>query len=215
MPHESPSQCQDWLELGFEILGRHGEKALTIDTLCQRMGRTKGAFYHHFKGRRAFIQALMDHWEHRYTAGVIEAMAPHGDPRRRLLELSALTTEAVDLRLERAIRVWADREPSVRATLERVDGQREGYLFAQFEALTGSARRARLAARCHMAIFVGTQMLYQDLTREALREVNALAETLGMDFGSGQTEPEVSPIDTHSPASDDEETIDGLADGLA
>ncbi|MEO1365891.1 MAG: TetR/AcrR family transcriptional regulator [Acidobacteriota bacterium] len=209
--HDSPSQCLDWLELGFEILGRHGEKALTIDTLCQRMGRTKGAFYHHFKSRKAFVQALMEHWEQRYTAGVIEAMAPHQDPRQRLLELSALTTEAVDLRLERAIRVWADREPSVRATLDRVDGQREGYLFAQFEALTGSARRARLAARCHMAIFVGTQMLYQDLTREALREVNALAETLGMDFESRTAEPAAPPTGVASPASTDQETNDGPA----
>ncbi|MEO1088735.1 MAG: hypothetical protein AAFY88_31265, partial [Acidobacteriota bacterium] len=123
----------------------------------------------------------------------------------------ALTTEEVDLRLERAIRVWADREPSVRATLDRVDGQREGYLFAQFEAISGSARRARLAARCHMAIFVGTQMLYQDLTREALREVNALAESLGMDLESSQAGSEESPAAAASPQPTDEEILDESA----
>ncbi|MEM1177908.1 MAG: TetR/AcrR family transcriptional regulator [Acidobacteriota bacterium] len=183
MEPDTPSQRQHWLELGFEILGRDGEKALTIDNLCALMGRTKGSFYHHFKGRKAFIQALMDHWEERYTSGVIDAMAPHDDPLQRLIELGALTTEEVDLRLERAIRVWADREPSVRATLDRVDGRREGYLYAQFEAVTGSPHKARLAARCHMALLVGTQMLYRDLSRDALRELNAFAERLGLEIG--------------------------------
>lgn len=175
------STREDWLELGFDILAGEGERSLTIDTLCRRMGRTKGSFYHHFADRHAYVVALMTHWESRYTLRVIDEMEPYEQAREKLVKLGEMTARDVDLRLERRIRVWADREPAVRDAVERVDRARERYLHEQFTAAFGDAHKARLAARCHMALLVGTQMLYQDLSREQLRELNDFAERLGFD----------------------------------
>ena len=177
----SRSTRDDWLDLGFDILAGDGEQSLTIETLCTRMGRTKGSFYHHFRGRQAYVDALMAHWERRDTQRVIDEMAPYDDPREKLVRLGELTSRDVDLRLERRFRVWAEREPAVRAAVERVDQARERYLHEQFTAALGDERRGRLAARCHMALLVGTQMLYQDLSRDELKELNDFADRLGFE----------------------------------
>ena len=181
------SRRQDWLAEGLAILGTDGEPGLTIEGLCGRMSKTKGAFYHHFSSRTDFVGQLLEHWEQVFTARLIEDLAPLDDPRQRLCVLGARTAEEVDLRLERNIRVWGEREPLVRDVLERVDRVREDYLRAQFEAALGDASTARLAARAHMALLVGTQMLYQHLSRDELRQLNGFVDHLGFPARSGRS----------------------------
>lgn len=148
------------------------------------MGRTKGSFYHHFSDREDFVGRLLEHWERTFTLVIIDELAPVVGPVARLRALGERTSREVDLRLERTIRIWGDREPAARAVVERVDRARENYLEELFRSAFGDSRRARLAARAHMAVLVGTEMLYQDLSRAELRELNAFVETLG--FGTTQ-----------------------------
>lgn len=179
MKTKSRASRTDWLDEGLRLLGDEGDGALTIEVMCSRMAKTKGSFYHHFAGRSGFVVELLEHWERRFTRQVIEAVEPVESPVERLRALGERTSRDVDLRLERTIRVWADREPAAREVLARVDRAREDFLREQFEAATGDPRRARLAARAHMAILVGTEMLYQDLSRSELRELNAFVDHLG------------------------------------
>jgi AcrR family transcriptional regulator len=58
---------EDWLETGLQLLGSEGEKALTIERLCQVAGRTKGSFYHHFKSYDDFVNALLEYWQSECT----------------------------------------------------------------------------------------------------------------------------------------------------
>jgi AcrR family transcriptional regulator len=178
-PPASRSTSQDWLDEGLRILGQKGDRGLTIEALCSRLGKTKGAFYHHFGSREGFLKGLLEYWEETFTARVIQTVSPLESPGERLRALDALVVREVDLRLERTLRLWAEREPAARAVLERVDRAREGYLQEQLEAILEDPHRARLAARAHLALLVGTQMLYQDLSRTELAELHALAERLG------------------------------------
>jgi AcrR family transcriptional regulator len=178
-PQDPRTTRQDWLKEGLRVLREAGDRGLTIEAMCTRMGKTKGSFYHHFGSRKDFVRRLLEHWEEAFTAGVIQAVEPLESPVERLRALEARVVRDVDLRLERTIRLWAEREPAARAVLERVDRAREEYLYEQFEAAFGDSKRARLAARAHLALLVGTQMLYQELSREELAELNALAERLG------------------------------------
>ena len=55
---------EDWLERGLNLLAEEGSEALTIDSLCQRFGVTKGSFYHHFGSKDAFGLVVLDRYMH-------------------------------------------------------------------------------------------------------------------------------------------------------
>jgi AcrR family transcriptional regulator len=173
------SSRTDWLDAGLALLAAEGRGAITVERLCARMGRTKGSFYHHFESRDAFVVALLERWEGVSTRQIIRDLAPLASPTARLRALGERTTREVDLRLERTIRLWADGEPAVAAVLARVDAAREGYLVEQFGAALGDPTRARLAARAHMALLVGTEMLYQNLSRTELADLHVFVDHLG------------------------------------
>ena len=58
--------------------------------------------------------------------------------------------------------------------------QREQYLVEQLFAATGDRKNAQLAARAHLALMVGTQILYQDLSIEELRQQGEFTHHLGL-----------------------------------
>lgn len=176
----SRSTRQDWLEEGLKILAEEGDSGLTIEALCARLEKTKGSFYHHFSGREGFVVRLLEHWEKVYTGRIIDDLEPLGDPRKRLLGLAARTVREVDSRLERAIRIWSDRDSHVEAVLTRVDQARESYMRDQFAAATQDPEHSASAARAHLAILVGTQMLYQQLSRAELSRIYAFVDFLGL-----------------------------------
>ena len=75
--HPSPKTAQSrtrrtqWLDAGLDILRENGEDQLTIESLCARLGRTKGSYYHHFTDVAAYLDALLAHWADKQTAAPI------------------------------------------------------------------------------------------------------------------------------------------------
>jgi TetR/AcrR family transcriptional repressor of nem operon len=47
------------LDAGTELFGEQGLDAPSLDTICDRAGFTRGAFYVHFRDRDAFLEAVM------------------------------------------------------------------------------------------------------------------------------------------------------------
>ena len=62
----------DLLEQGLQQLVEEGVDALTVDSICSLLGVTKGSFYHHFKNRQIFLEALLQFLEETYTSKFIE-----------------------------------------------------------------------------------------------------------------------------------------------
>jgi AcrR family transcriptional regulator len=82
-----------WLDEGLDLLATSGVNGVTIQALCERLGLSKGSFYHHFKGMAGYRTALLEHFEERETRRSStwsrpfrRATAPTGfasSPRRR------------------------------------------------------------------------------------------------------------------------------------
>ncbi len=151
---------EDWLETGLHLLSDEGEKALTIDRLCQIANRTKGSFYHHFKSRDAFILALLDFWRSTYTQRIISRVEQLDDINERRRKLEHLAA-SLDGRIERAIRNWSSHDERVQGVLKEVDEQRIQYL-AQLIGQLGQPDEAVAfeLAVIEYAAFVGTQYLF-------------------------------------------------------
>lgn len=76
----------DLLDAALAVIREKGYTATTVDDICQRAGRTKGSFFHHFEGKEALAVAAADHWSE--TTAALFRAAPyhaHADPLDRLI----------------------------------------------------------------------------------------------------------------------------------
>ncbi|WP_232667412.1 TetR/AcrR family transcriptional regulator [Pseudonocardia sp. TRM90224] len=124
-----------WLDAGLAVLSTDGWGALTIDVLSERVGRSKGSFYHFFGGVPGYRTALMEHFEQLRTQTFIDQLAamPADDGVRTLRRMTEIVgADAERTRdLEVAIRSWAGRDEQVREALERIDAARIEFLQSQ------------------------------------------------------------------------------------
>jgi len=138
-PRRAPAPRFDrdaWLEAALEVLARQGESKLRVETLARGLGVTKGSFYHHFKNRQAFLQALLDYWAESTTHNVIaETGAVEGTAHMRLLHLMRrIEADGLD-RYDCAFRSWAAQEPLVAKGVKKVDFARYRFVRSLFEQM--------------------------------------------------------------------------------
>ncbi|GIH93075.1 TetR/AcrR family transcriptional regulator [Planobispora siamensis] len=167
---------QDWLDEGLVILASLGAPALTIELLCERLGLTKGSFYHHFRGMPGYRTALLDHFEARFTTSLIDVVEsephlPAAVRLERLIDLVGRTGDSADL--EVAVRAWAQQDEQAREVQERVDRRRTEYLRVLWEQRGGE--EPDTMARLLYLILVGAGHMVPPLTFKEIREVYDLA----------------------------------------
>jgi AcrR family transcriptional regulator len=158
-----------YLAAGLDLLAEGGVGAVTIAALCDRLGVTKGSFYHHFGDVAAFHEALLASWEDS-TYQAIDAARAVADSRKRLSVLKELGV-AAHHEAESAIRAWGRSYEPASAALRRVDGAREANLVESFRAIGIPATRARHLARIGLATLIGTQALERPVDRKRLLAV--------------------------------------------
>ena len=156
----------DYVAAGLDLLAEGGVSAVTIAALCERLGVTKGSFYHHFDGVPAFHEALLVFWEDS-TRRAIEAGRAVADSRRRLTVLKELAV-AAHHEAEGAIRAWGRSYDPAADVVRRVDAAREANLVESFQALGIPLVRARRLARIGLATLIGTQHMEHPVDRRRL-----------------------------------------------
>ncbi|MCF2909202.1 TetR/AcrR family transcriptional regulator [Pseudoalteromonas sp. DL2-H2.2] len=154
---------QSWLAFALKTLVSHGPDALTIDRLCSRKKVTKGSFYHHFKNRQAFIDALMTYWYEQATARLITIADTQPCPMTRLERLDEAIA-ATDIEAELHIRAWALKDTSIGQHLCTIDAQRQHYLKTCYLELGLEPTQAEQLATASYASFLGLQQLYPRLS---------------------------------------------------
>jgi AcrR family transcriptional regulator len=159
----------DYLAAGLDLLAEGGVGAVTIAALCERLGVTKGSFYHHFDSGPGFHEALLACWE-AGTHRSIEAARAVPDSHRRLSVLKELAVAAPH-EAEGAIRAWGRSHEPAAAVVRRVDAAREANLVESFRAVGIPATRARHLARIGLATLIGTQSLERPVNRKRLLAV--------------------------------------------
>ena len=175
------------------ILEEEGFQGLTIAAVVERLGVTKGSFYHHFEGWDDFRQGLLSFWEESQTERLIELAEMVGSPRERA---SALIDMASNFphRIERELRAWGATDAEVGSAVRRVDSRRRSYGARTFNQILNDDAAAQRLAATGLAVLVGAQQLYDDLSPDRVYDMLALvqaalfAETEGS-RDSGTTDP--------------------------
>lgn len=149
-----------WLDEGLALLAEQGAPAVTLDRMCERMGMTKGAFYHHFGSMPKFRTRLLAHYEERHTTAVIERVEGAGDlaPRAKLgrLAAEAVSDDGTDLGV--AMRAWAKQDSEAAAMQQRVDAARIEYL-RELCAGIGHAAPGRMATLIYLVLIGGAHVM--------------------------------------------------------
>ena len=125
---------EDYFREALAVLGEYGSEALTIAMLCDRLGVTKGSFYHHFGAMPNFVTQLLEYWEREHSERLIKISKAQPDPT---LRITMLTDMGVGLphAPEAAIRAWGRSSPEVAEATTRVDKKRERHLIDAVSAL--------------------------------------------------------------------------------
>lgn len=155
----------DWLDKGLYILREAGTSALTIERLCQELGKTKGSFYHHFKDMNTYVGQLLDRWRHIQTQVAIDVAESAEDPHKRL-EVLDQAVRTLDHRLDQIIRAWAIRDPRAAEALADVDKRRVNYLIQLLQESGAIPEHAKIMAELEYVAFLGAQQLYPDMEDE-------------------------------------------------
>lgn len=166
---------QEWLDEGLDVLALHGLPGLRVEALTQRLGVTKGSFYHHFVDLGDYRRALLGHYEQTCTLEHLEANAAlDGQPALTRLERLAETVqhlETVHSGLELSLRVWAAQDDDARQTMTRVDALRITYVEGLLVETLGDPDAARDVARSIYYIHIGAQQAQPPASPEEVRRL--------------------------------------------
>ncbi len=134
-PHPRLSR-EDWLEEALKILSQQGNRLITIEVLCERLGVSRGSFYWHFKDRGDFLVAVIEHWEKQSTLAIRdEVFSLQVSPEERLLKLLEMITTYKHSGFEMPMRRWAMEEPGTKKVLQRIDRTRYEGVRSLFEEM--------------------------------------------------------------------------------
>ncbi|MGQ0659556.1 TetR/AcrR family transcriptional regulator [Sphingosinicella sp.] len=158
MPAKKPLAIfrrQDWVDLAVKTLRLEGPARFTVDHLCRRAHRTKGSFYHHFKGIEELTGAVARAWAEAESESVGRAASVGSKPLERLRALLALT-ETADHRLERGVRALTLNDAELSEIVRKADDRRElvtTTLLAAAYGIKGAEAHAfaRLFHAIHLA----------------------------------------------------------------
>jgi AcrR family transcriptional regulator len=169
-----------WVEAGLGALATGGLDSVRVEALAQSLGVSKGGFYGQFRDRRELLTEMLDAWENPFIDEVIaQVEGAGGDARAKLWRLFTLASSVVGseqlLRIELAIRDWAQRDATVADRLRRVDNRRMEYMRSLFAELCSDPGEAE--ARCLLAftLFIGSHFVDVDHGALSRADVHELA----------------------------------------
>lgn len=160
-----------WLDEGLKILEDHGPSALTIDNLIKRTGKTKGSFYHHFKNRNEYVEALLNYFEMKGTIQILHEVDKESEQAARIRTLTRLVFQNSS-KLELVIRSWSLYEPVVKKFQDRIDQKRLDHLNSIYvRSNADAASQAKMTALKNYAIYIGLQQLKHLYSEKKLKEL--------------------------------------------
>jgi AcrR family transcriptional regulator len=161
-----------WLDAGLQALAAGGPGAVRVELLAKALDVTRGGFYWHFPSRQAFLDEMLDTWEHRSTEEVLERVEQEGgDARDKVRRAGMLTFSKELLPIDLAVRDWARRDTSVAKRLRRVDNRRMEYLRLLIGEFTDDPEDVEARAMLAFALAIGNHFIAADHNGRSRRQV--------------------------------------------
>jgi AcrR family transcriptional regulator len=182
---------QHVVEVATALFAESGYRDTPIEAVMRAADVSKGALYHHFPGKDALFEAVLEHVNGRVTARVLEALAGLTDP---VAELRAGVTAWIRLAGDPVVQQIVLIDAPAVLGWERWRELDEGPLAAARAGLAEAARRGTVDPR-HVEVFahalvasvteIATMVAGADDPAAALVDAeNALEELLSRMLGA-------------------------------
>lgn len=147
----------DWIEAAYRALLSGGPQAVAVAPLAERLGATRGSFYHYFDDRAALLDAALARWELVAVDSFIARASEHDDAAARLGRLfSDVFSDATVLTAgERHLLASRGDIPSVDAAVTRVTARRQAFVAGCYRDLGYDPEDARHRATVAYMVFTG------------------------------------------------------------
>jgi len=154
---------------------------VTVASLCDRLGVTKGSFHHHFATMPGFIVALTDYWESAFGV-LLNVAAREPDPLRRL-ELHINSSLSLETEIETAWMAWGWSNPVIGAAWQRIERLGEDNLTRTLFSIMGDPEPAALVGEMSTGLSIGMHAWRPVMDREtlALVALEWLRRCVGLD----------------------------------
>ncbi|GAB2601154.1 TetR/AcrR family transcriptional regulator [Ramlibacter solisilvae] len=142
--------AETWLATAQQVLVEEGIDAVKVDRLAQRLGVTRGGFYHHFNDRADLLSRLLALWSG--TALFVPPGLSLRSPAEALQAIDGVVEHLIredsyDPHFDLAVREWARSDASVAAAVAGMDAERIAALYKIFLALGCNKQEADIRAR--------------------------------------------------------------------
>mgnify|MGYP001099691742 CR=1 FL=1 len=140
--------AETWIDAAHEVLVDSGIESVRIMTLAKTLGLSRTSFYWHFADREALLDALLERWRAKNTAGLISRTnlyaATIAEAVFNLFDCW-ITPDLFDARLDFAIRNWARNDRTLegvvaKADTDRIDAIRTMYVLHGYSQDTADIR---------------------------------------------------------------------------
>jgi AcrR family transcriptional regulator len=171
-----------WIDAGLKALAGGGPDAVRVELLAKALDVTRGGFYWHFPSRQAFLDEMLDTWEHRSTEEVLERVEQEGgDARDKVRRAGMLTFSKELLPIDLAVRDWARRDEAVAERLRRVDNRRMALLREMIGTFCADADEVEARSLLAFCVAIGEHFLAADHGDRSRAQVLARAADLLLD----------------------------------
>lgn len=161
---------EKWIDAGFAALIARGPASLAAEPLARTLGTTKGSFYWHFKDVPAYHAALVRDWHTKALSQVMAQLSDDTPPDTRLRKFGRTI---LDNPVEAALRLWAQSDPVVAASLREVDSERLTYLT---HLLKQFGLRNPAFAQATLSVLIGLPQT--EATQDTHAAFDALVDTI-------------------------------------
>jgi AcrR family transcriptional regulator len=141
---------ETWIATARKALVEEGISGVKVDRLANRLGVTRGGFFHHFRDREVLLDRLILHWEK--TCQFLPSNSPGDSPGDAIVWLDKvidrlISEDGYDHQFDMAVREWSRSDQRAAWAIERADRERITTLEQFFEALGYAPHEALIRAR--------------------------------------------------------------------
>jgi AcrR family transcriptional regulator len=165
--------AEAWLEMAKRTLIDEGFDAIKVDRLAQKLGVTRGGFYHHFIDRSSLLDRLLKLWQ--MTVVFIPPGPAPTDPGEAVTMIEdmvdrLINEDAYDPNFDMAVRAWAHGDEVAARAIAAADASRIDGLQTIFLALGCEPEEASVRAQVFYFHQIGYYAIGVSQTSEVRRQ---------------------------------------------